>query len=48
MAGKRACRHDMRRPRCGSNRMPKDGRSRGRQTYRIMDAERSERKPAGA
>ena len=37
MAGQRACRHDMRRPRYGSNRMPKDGRSRGRQTYRCED-----------
>ena len=58
MAGQRACLHDVRRPHCGSNRMPKDGRSRGKRTYRcgdckrrlsgwIMDAERSERKPAG-
>ena len=37
MAGQRACRHDMRCPRCGSNRMPKDGRSRGKRTYRCWD-----------
>ena len=37
MAGQRAYRHDMRCPGCGSNRMPKDGRSRGKQTYRCGD-----------
>ena len=37
MAGQRAYRHDMRCPHCGSNWMPKDGRSRGKQTYRCGD-----------
>ena len=37
MAGQRACRHDMRCPHCGSNRMPKDGRSQGKRTYRCGD-----------
>ena len=37
MAGQRACRHYMRRSRCGSNRMPKDGRYRCRQTYSCED-----------
>ena len=37
MAGQRACRHDMRCPHCGSNWMPKAGRSRGKQTYRCGD-----------
>ena len=37
MAGQRAYRHDMRCPRCGSNRMPKDGRSRVKQTYSCGD-----------
>ena len=36
-AGKCAYRHDMRCPHCGSNRMPKDVRSRGKQTYRCGD-----------
>ena len=39
MAGRRTCRHDMRCPHCGSNRMPKDVRSRGRQTCRCGDCE---------
>ena len=37
MAGRRACRHDMRCPHFGSNRMPKDERSRGKRTYRCGD-----------
>ena len=37
MAGQRAYRHDMRCPHCGSNRMPKDGRARGKRTYRCGD-----------
>lgn len=34
MARPRSYQHDIRCPHCGSNWMPKDGRSRGRQTYR--------------
>ena len=37
MANRRAYRHDMRCPHCGSNWMPKDGKSRGKQTYRCKD-----------
>ena len=37
MANKRAYRHDLRCPHCGSNWMPKDGRSHGKQTYRCGD-----------
>ena len=37
MAGQRAYRHDMRCPHRDSNRMPKDGRFRGKQTYRCGD-----------
>ena len=40
MAGRRACRHDMRCPRRGSNRMLKDGRSRGKRTYHCGDCKR--------
>ena len=34
MAAARSCRDDLPRPYCGSNRLPKDGRSRGKQTCR--------------
>ena len=34
MAAARSYRDDFQRLRCGSNRLPKDGRSRGKQTYR--------------
>ena len=34
MATARSYRDDLQRPHCGSNRLPKDGRSRGKQTYR--------------
>ena len=34
MARPRTYRHDMRCPHCGSNWLPKDGHSRGKQTYR--------------
>ena len=34
MAAARSCRDDLQRPHCGSNRLPKDGRSRGKQTCR--------------
>ncbi len=34
MARPRAYNHDVRCPRCDSNWTPKDGRSRGKQTYR--------------
>ena len=34
MAAARSYRDDFQRPHCGSNRLPKDGRSRGKQTYR--------------
>ena len=34
MAAARPCLDDIQRPHCGSNRLPKDGRSRGKQTYR--------------
>ena len=37
MAGRRACRHDVKRPRRGSNRMPKYRLSRDKQTYRCED-----------
>ena len=37
MAGQRACRHDMKRPRRDSNRMPKYRLSRDKQTYRCGD-----------
>jgi len=33
----RAYRHDLRCPHCGSNWLPKYGRSRGRQSYRCGD-----------
>ena len=33
MARPRVHRHDVRCPECGSNRMPKDGTSQGRQVY---------------
>ena len=32
MAAARSCRDDSQRPHCGPNRLPKDGRSRGKQT----------------
>ena len=34
MVAARACRDDLQCPHCGSNRRPKDGTSRGKQTYR--------------
>lgn len=34
---RRAYRHDLRCPHCGSNWLPKYGRSRGRQSYRCGD-----------
>ena len=34
MAAVRSYRDDLQRPHCGSNRLPKDGRSRGKQTCR--------------
>ncbi len=34
MAAARVCRHDVRCPHCGSNRMRKDGFAAGRQRYR--------------
>ena len=34
MARPRVYRHQARCPECGSNRMPKDGYSKGRQVYR--------------
>ena len=37
MARPRTYRHDLRCPHCGSNWTPKDGRSRGKQTYRCRD-----------
>ena len=37
MARHRSYRRDLRCPRCGSNWMPKDGRSHGNQTYRCGD-----------
>ena len=40
MVGQRACRYDLRCPRRGSNRMPKDGRSRGKRTCRCGDCAR--------
>ena len=33
----RTCHHELRGPHCGSNRMPKYGTSRGKQTYRCGD-----------
>ena len=37
MARARTYRHDLRCPHCGSNWTPKDGHSRGKQTYRCRD-----------
>ena len=37
MAGQRDYRHDLKCPHCGSNRMPKDGHSRGKRTYGCGD-----------
>ena len=37
MARARTYRHDLRYPHCGSNWPPKDGHSRGKQTYRCRD-----------
>ena len=37
MAQHRAYHHDQRCPHCGSNWTPKDGHSRGKQTYRCRD-----------
>ena len=37
MARPRAYNHDIRCPECGSNRMPKNGASPGRQVYRCGD-----------
>ena len=34
MAAARSYRDDLQCPHCGSNWLPKDGRSRGKQTYR--------------
>ena len=34
MAAARSYRDDIQCPHCGSNRLPKDGHSRGKQTYR--------------
>ena len=40
MAGPRVYRYDVRCPECGSNRMPKDGASKGRQVYHCGDCGR--------
>ena len=40
MARPRVYRHDVRCPECGSNRMPKDGTSKGRQVYHCGDCGR--------
>ena len=40
MARPRVYRHDVRCPECGSNRMPKDGTSQGRQVYHCGDCGR--------
>jgi len=37
MAATRVYRHDLRCPHCGSNWCPKDGHSRGKQTFRCGD-----------
>jgi transposase-like protein len=37
MARSRTYRHDLPGPHCGSNWTPKDGHSRGKQTYRCGD-----------
>ena len=39
MARARVYRHDLRCPHCGSNWTPKDGHSRGKQTYRCRDCQ---------
>ena len=39
MARARSYRHDVVCPHCGSNRMRKDGHSRGKQTYRSGDCQ---------
>ena len=40
MARPRAYNHDIRCPECGSNWMPKNGTSKGRQVYRCGDCGR--------
>ena len=40
MARERAYRHDIRCRHCGSNWMPKDGHTRGRQVYKCGDCKR--------
>ena len=40
MARPRVYRHQVRCPECGSNRMPKDGHSKGRQVYHCGDCGR--------
>ena len=40
MARPRVYRHAVRYPKCGSNRMPKDGASKGRQVYHCGDRRR--------
>ena len=40
MARPRVYRHDVRCPECGSNWMPKDGKSQGRQVYHCGDCGR--------
>ncbi len=40
MARERAYRHDIRCQHCGSNWMPKDGHTRGRQVYKRGDCKR--------
>ncbi len=47
MARSRVCRHDVRCPHCGSNRMRKDGFADGRQAYRCGDCGRRQA-PGGA
>ena len=37
MGRPRKCQSDIRCPHCGSNWMPKDGHSRGKQTYRCRE-----------
>ena len=39
MARARVYRYDLRCPHCGSNWTPKDGHSRGKQTYRCRDCQ---------
>ena len=45
MARSRVYRHDVRCPECGSNRMPKDGTSKGRQVYHCGNCGRTPHHP---